>query len=71
MKDPLSMEEKSGVRHKIPLNCQKIYIGETETDRPWGTRMNEHDAYMMFIHTECSTRCSDKIKSYLYTTKYG
>ena len=38
------MEEKSGVCYKIPLNCGKIYIGETE--RPWGTRLNEHKTYV-------------------------
>ena len=44
LKDPVHDDFKSGVVYEIPLNCGKIYIGET--GRHWGKRRDEHIGYV-------------------------
>ena len=41
LKDPLSSNETAGVIYEIPLNCGKVYIGET--GRKWAVRKTDHN----------------------------
>ena len=42
VKDPIPIEQKSGVAYEVPCSCGKVYIGETK--RTLETRMKEHRA---------------------------
>ena len=67
LKDPFTINEKSGVIYKIPLKCNKVYIGET--GRLFGTRKAEHgkningnivsDSAILEHLLECTVSCGE------------
>ena len=44
LKDKMRDEEKSGVIYKIPLNCDKCYVGESV--KVWKIRKGQHEGYI-------------------------
>ena len=54
-KDTVDPTKQDGVVYRIPCECGKVYIGETE--RPVQERIKEHDRDIRFARTETSNVC--------------
>ena len=44
LKESMRNDEKAGVVYRIPLNCDREYVGETE--KIWKTRKEQHKGYI-------------------------